>query len=350
MKTALKKYMLNLSEQDYHNYPAWSYSIISKYAKEGFSAIATLHDKTEPTPSMQFGSLFDSILTKGKKTLDDYVVFEGEIPPAAEKKVLEYLAALPDTPENLNEVSDSLFETTTTVCEYYPKWGLTARIKHLLDYSTYYNVLKSKKSIVSKQDWEDAIEMAKTFRTNPYLNQLFGTSNTNDVEYIYQSQFVVDYTLPSGRVIKIKIMPDLLKINHKEKTIQPVDLKTSAIPAWNFKENFLKFRYDLQAKIYSDILIQIMQTDEELKDYIMLPYLFTDISRSDKVPVTFVYDQTSEEQANGFVVTISDKTYTYKSWQVLLDEILSYEEASALVPSYISTTQPNNILDIINYK
>lgn len=350
MKTALKKYMLNLSEQDYHNYPAWSYSMISKYAKEGFSAIATLHEKTEPTTSMQFGSLFDSVMTKGKKTLDDYIVFTGDIPTAAEKKVLDYLASLSDTPKDLNEISDSVFENAVNTCEYYPKWGLATKIKRLLEYQEYYNVQKSGKIIVSEQDWKDAVEMAKTFRTNPYLSQLFGVVNTADIEYIYQAQFVVDYTLPSGNTVKLKIMPDLLKINHKEKTIQPVDLKTSATPAWNFKENFLKFRYDLQAKIYSDVLIQITQSDEELKDYIMLPYLFTDISRTDKVPVTFVYDQTSEEQANGFVVTISDKTYTYKSWQTLLDEILSYEKEAAVVPFYISTTQPNNILDIINYK
>ena len=58
---------MNLSEQAYHDYPAWSYSLIAKYARNGFSAIATLHDKMKPTPEMEFGSLFDSILTKGRR-------------------------------------------------------------------------------------------------------------------------------------------------------------------------------------------------------------------------------------------------------------------------------------------
>ena len=91
MKHSLADYSLNLPEEQYHDYPAWSYSIIAKYAKDGFSSIATLHDKVTPTPSMEFGSLFDSILTKGKKTLDDYAVVDFNVPDA-EKKVLDALA------------------------------------------------------------------------------------------------------------------------------------------------------------------------------------------------------------------------------------------------------------------
>ena len=83
---------MNLSEQAYHDYPAWSYSLIAKYARNGFSAIATLHDKMKPTPEMEFGSLFDSILTKGRKTLDDYAVADFSVPPA-EKGVLDILAS-----------------------------------------------------------------------------------------------------------------------------------------------------------------------------------------------------------------------------------------------------------------
>lgn len=340
-----KDFSLKLAEQDYHDLPVWSYSMIAKYAKEGFSAIATMHDKTEPTPSMEFGSLFDSIITKGKKTLDEYIVYDREV-PAAEKRVLDALAAITSC-NTLVEVPEDAVNAATANCAYYPKWGYDAKYKHLAEYADYFAVARTGKKVVSKADWDDAMEMACVFRQNAYLKDLFGTKNTADVEYVYQAQFQTIVTLPTGKEVAVKIMPDLLKINHKDKTVQPVDLKTSAMPAWGFKENFLKYRYDLQASVYTDVLRDVMSKSEDLNDYTILPYLFTDISRADKVPVTYVYDQTDPSQAAGFYYTVSDKSYQHKHWTTLLDEIVSYEEEHAVVPSYIATDKPNNILDLI---
>lgn len=345
---SLKDYSLKLSELDYHNYPAWSYSLIAKYAKEGFGAIATLHDKVEATSSMEFGSLLDSILTRGKTaTQSRYAVYEGSI-PAAEKKVLDYIVSLHSEAKHLSDVSPELITQATDACQYYSKWGYDAKFKHLAEYNSYFELANSGKQIVSNTDWNDAMEMASKFRTDQYLKDLFGIKNTKDVEYLYQTQFLIDYELSSGETVKIKIMPDLIKVNHKEKTIQLVDLKTSAIPAWSFKDNFIKFRYDIQAHLYSYVVGEIIKSDNDLKDYTILPYLFSDISRSDKVPVTYMYDQTDFSQINGFSYTIGDRTYQYKNWQTLLEEIISYEKSSATVPSYIRTDIPNNILDIIS--
>lgn len=342
---SLKDYSLNLPEQAYHDYDAWSYSIISKYAKDGFSALATLHDKVEPTPSMEFGSLFDSMITRGKKTLDDYAVVDVTVPDA-EKKALDYISTA--TNDKFDDLTKEFIYDRCQECGYQPRWRMDTTYDHLKPYSSYYDTLKSGKKIVSRKDWEDAFEMFQNFRADPYLKELFGTKNSDDIEYIYQSQFCEEYVLPSGKTVFVKVMPDLIVINHKNRTIQLVDLKTSSVPGWNFKENFLKFRYDLQAHVYSDIIALVINKIPEYSDYTILPYIFTDISRSDKIPVSYVYDQTDESQKNGFSYTIGEKTYQYKPWDVLLDEILSYEESKAKVPSYIKLSEPNNLLDILN--
>lgn len=137
-------------------------------------------------------------------------------------------------------------------------------------------------------------------------------------------------------------MPDLLVVNHKEKTIQPVDLKTSSVPAYSFGDNFIKYRYDIQAELYTDTLRKICD-ESEYRDYTILPFLFTDISRSDKVPVTFVYDP-----SKGFSYTRGDKTYRYKGWKELLSEILYYEESNAIVPNYITTEGPNDLIEVLS--
>ena len=336
---SLKNYSLDITEQEYHDLPAWSYSVIAKYARNGFSAMATLHEKTKVTPEMEFGSLFDSILTKGKKTLDDYAVADFSVPDA-EKKVLDALLAKFDVP--FLEISMNDFLITADSVSYQMKWKPDTRYQKVAAYSGYYDMLRSGKKVVSKADWDDAVEMAKVFRSDPYLKMIFGTKNTEEVEYIYQAKFVVDYTTKLHGTVKVKIMPDLLIVDHRALTIQPVDLKSSWMPAYDFPDHFVKMRYDLQGDEYSDVLRIIIDGIPEYRDYTILPYLFTDVSRTDKVPVTYVYDQTV-----GLSFTKGDKIYTYKRWDELLDEILAYEECEAKVPSYISTYGPNDLISIL---
>lgn len=338
---SLKDYSMNLPEQEYHDYPAWSHSLIARYAREGFSAIATIHDKVKTTSAMEFGSLFDSILTRGKDTLNEYVVDDTTAPPA-ETAVFDRLLSEGHN-EPFNEISISDLMTAMEACKFYPSYKPETRIEKLNKASEYYNVRRLGKKIVSKEDWNDAIEMAHVFRDDKYLSVLFGTKNTNEIEYIYQPQFLVDLDI-EGEKVKVKVMFDLLVVNHKDKTIQPVDLKTSQNPAYSFSENFIKWRYDLEAETYTDALARLIETKAtEYQDYTILPYLFTDISRTDKVPVTYMYDP-----RNGFAYTKGDKTYQYKGWKELLAEILAYEANEAKVPNYITTEGPNDLIEILS--
>lgn len=339
-KHSLSVYSMNIPEDDYHAYPAWSHSKISKYAEKGFEALATLHEKTEPTPSMEFGSLFDSMLTKGKKTLEEYTVMKKEV-PNAEKQVLVVLARKMLSPD-LASVSKEAISDACIECKYQPGWGYDAKYRHLFEHADYYRSLCMGKKIVSEKDWTDAVEMMRVFRADPYISTLFGTKSTDDIEYLYQTQFLVDWITDDGQTVKIKVMPDLIVVNHKEKTIQPVDLKTSFVPAWNFKENFIKYHYEHQACMYTYALEQIIKNDEYYKDFEILKYLFVDISRSDKVPVTYVYDQYAQSDGMQF------KNYKYKNWQTLLNEIIRYENSNAVVPDYIRRDGPNDLIEILN--
>lgn len=331
---------MNLSEQEYHDYPAWSYSTIAKYARNGFSAIATLHDKTKPTPEMEFGSLFDSFITKGKQTLNDYAVADFSVPPA-EKGVLDVLAANCTCPQ-FHDISMNEVILTAETVKFYPNFKPQTRYDKIAKYSDYYDTLKSGKKLVSKADWDDAMEMYRVFREDPYLKTIFCTKSTKDIEYIYQVQFVVDYETEVHGTVKVKCMFDLLIVNHKDKTIQPVDLKTSSMPAYDFAEHFVKMRYDIQGDEYTDVLRLVIDRIPEYKDYTILPFLFTDVSRTDMVPVTFSYDPSV-----GLCFMKGEKVYTYKRWDELLDEIIGYEDSRAVAPNYISVKGPNDLIEIL---
>lgn len=346
---SLKDYSLNLSEQDYHNLPAWSYSIIAKYAREGFSALSTLHQKTEPTSAMKFGSLLDRILTGEGAANDEYAVCNILVPDS-ERKMLDCLADITNN-KPYNIISDTDLKSAQEISGYQSRWGLKAVKEHLDPYIVYYDLKASGKEIVSSIDWCDAIEMANAIHNNEFLKDIFVENNSEDIEYIYQAQFIKNICIDDDTDLHadIKIMPDLLVVNHQKKTILPVDLKTSSMPAYQFADHFVKMRYDIQASEYSDVLQEVINSISEYQNYTILPYLFADISRTDKVPVTFEYDPRSESQINGLTLGV-EKTYTYKNWKQLLSEIISYESTSAVVPSYITTTAPNNLLDLLNYQ
>lgn len=335
---SLKDYSVNITEEAYHAYPAWSYSKIARYAKEGFSAIATIHDSITPTSAMAFGSLFDAIITHDN--VDDEYVVSDTCPPPAEKGVLDYLLSVTDVP--FYEIDSDVMMNAIEFCGYQRKWSYAAQYKHIEENKDYYELRRTGKKVVSQADYNDAMKMAKALHEDELAGKLFQRGVKDNVEYLYQTKYIIKATF-ADKNVELKIMPDLIIIDHNAKTIQLVDLKTSSAPAFEFSDNFVKLRYDIQASLYSDVISYIKKRDEELKDYTMLPYIFTDISRSDMVPVSYVYDQSS-------VDGLSFKDYQYKNYRDLLTEIIKYEESNAVVPSYIQLGKLNNIVDILNNK
>lgn len=342
---SLNNYSLNIPEKDYHALDAWSYSVIARYAKDGFSAISTLHDPVKQTDSMRFGSLFDCMLTRGKQVMDEYEVMEMSVPDA-EKNVLDILATI--TADEFNKIPDEVMQKAIALAGYQSRWKYDTQYAHIQPYASYYDALRSGKTIVSKSEWDDALKMYYTVTRDEYLKDHFKHDNSNDKEYIYQAQFVIPFATEHHGDVKMKIMPDMLEVDHKNKTIQPWDVKTSACPAYDFAEQFIRFRYDIQASVYTDVLQEVIENTEEYKDYTILPYLFMDISRSDMVPVTYEYDPRSISQQDGLSYESKGRTYQYKNYRELLDEILTYEEEEAKVPSFIATKKPNDLISLLN--
>lgn len=339
---SLKDYSLNIPEADYHAYPAWSYSLISRYAKEGFSSIATLHEPFKPTPSMEFGSLVDCLVTYGDFR-NKYTVSECT-PPPAEKTLLDYL--LTKTNEEFYSIPASVIAEAIETCQYRKNMKYETQYSKIEAQRMYYEERRSGKKIVSREDYNDATQMAEAIRGHALVGQYFGKpgrDNTTNMEYIYQAKFIAKMKIGDEKV-DVKIMPDLLVVDHSSKTVMPFDLKTSSVPAYDFSENFIKFRYDLQASVYTDVLRAVMNNTPEYRDYEISGYTFVDISRVDKVTVAYGYDPKSESQKDG----LAFKDYKYKNWRELLAEIIEYERTDAKVPSYINQNEINDLISILN--
>ena len=65
---SLKEISWLVTEEEYRQDPALSYSTLAKYERGGFNSLSTLFDKVE-SPSLTFGSAVDSWITGG---LDEF--------------------------------------------------------------------------------------------------------------------------------------------------------------------------------------------------------------------------------------------------------------------------------------
>lgn len=333
---SLKEKALNISEREYHALPAWSYSKIARYARGGFQALNELDTPMEQTPEMRFGSLFDAVMTHTKEDVNAHYIISSSSPTPAKKAVLDYLVLQKGVP--FEELDDASFQEAFDACNYQANQKFDTKVKGLQEGYEYYTTRLSGKDIVTPDEWEDAMTMSDNIKTDPYLSTIFGQDNGNK-EYLYQIQFQAPIEV-NGKTLPVKCMFDLLIVDHKEKTLQPVDLKTSYMPGHDWADHFVKMRYDIEAQVYVAVLQNVIK-GTEYEEYKLLPYLFTDISRTDKVPVTYWYDPVAYPN-------LKFKDYEYKDWKTLLTEIVEYRETEAKVPSYIRIDGPNDLLQLLN--
>ena len=336
---SLKEYAMNITEQDYHRYPAWSYSKIARYARGGFQALSTLDQPIEQTPEIRFGSLVDTMITRGKSEfMNRYVVSDEPLPTPAKKAVIDNILARTSVP--FSEIPDSIYKAAFDECDYQKNYSFEKKIQSLQSCYEYYTLKTSGKEVISSADYADARAMMMAIRNDNYLKDIFGVKNTDGKEYLYQLQLLSNIEV-NDKTYPVKCMFDLLIVDHKNKTLQGVDLKTSHMPGYDFwTDHFVKMRYDIEAQVYTAVLQETIK-NTDYKSYTILPYLFTDICRTDKVPVTYSYNVTENPE-------FKFKNYTYKNWRSLLAEIDGYQENHAVVPSYIRTDGPNDILELLN--
>ena len=95
-------------------------------------------------------------------------------------------------------------------------------------------------------------------------------------------------------------MFDILKVNHKQKTIRPIDLKTTGSPEEKFEKSFLDWCYWIQGSSYPTILSESLIKDDYFKDFSLLPFQFLVINKSNLTPLLWEMDL---EETYEFTIT-----------------------------------------------
>jgi hypothetical protein len=284
---------LLISESEYRKLPNYSYSQLSKFSREGFRKIKSLN-KSDSSSSLISGGLVDCIVLGTKKEFENkYLISEVPISENAErvfKKLFECNIS------ELSEIEDAYLNSICLEMEFYKgNYKMTTRIEKLKEYLPYWEILKNNPSkiIISKADFENAVEIKRELFSNSFTFNYFNNFG------IFRHQFNQLKFTSSYHNYNLKIMIDKTIVDHKEKTIQPIDLKTTPFDEEDFKDSFIKYRYDIQAQLYSFVLENVLKQDPAYKDYKILPFKFIVISSFYKSPLIYTFNFTSFVELEG---------------------------------------------------
>ena len=148
---------------------------------------------------------------------------------------------------------------------YQPNWKTETRVAKIVEAWEYWEDLKAAEGkVVLSQEENDLIsQIVMSIRTNPTTSKYFETSK--DVEILDQLAIYFSYC-----GIDCKALLDRVIVDHKNKTIQPIDFKTMGDQTIYFPKSLRQRRYDIQAAFYTEAL----KSKKEYETYKILPFKF----------------------------------------------------------------------------
>lgn len=319
---SIREIAWNVTEPEYRADPAISYSTLSRFEREGFRKLSSLYDKID-TPSLQFGSAVDCMLTDGEDAFyNSYVVCE--FPSLSDNLIAitkELHRKFKETHRKVDTIPEESINMVALANNYYanPKYA-AYRVKSIKEScNEYYSLLSlaEGKTVLSTDDYNDVIKCAEELRNNEVTYSFFTVNPfTPQIEKVFQLKFRATY---NG--IPVRCMFDELIVDHEHKVIYPIDLKTTGHPEEEFKGSFTQWRYDIQAKLYTYILSQCIANDEYFKDFKIANYQFIVINRRTVAPIVWEFDDNFAE-----VDLKDDKGNILRDWRKILLDLKFYQD------------------------
>jgi len=321
----LSDHNLGIPEGDYRDLDLPSYSMLASIAKEGVDVVNGVKGSNFV---LKFGSLVDDMCFMPHVVDDKYHRGRATKTPTANvKKVLDAVADKLTSTRTKNPfvkpkpISSSMAKHKDLLlaeCKnqgIYKSYSDENTIKALSKGKTYFkDKLDSDGKIpISAEMWAHAEATADTLRTHPFTVRYFDDSASH-IDIYYQFMFVTDV-----RGYKVKGMLDCVVADHVNKIIYPVDLKTGEPSVHNFPDVMLQYKYYVQAALYRKALINIVNSDPDLRGYKVANFEFVYISKVNPYkPMVFVVPKELYEKAlTGFTDVHG---YSHKGVHTLLDE------------------------------
>lgn len=223
------------------------------------------------------GTAVDDRLTRGKTYFENkYYIGTSVKPSDTIMSIIQYIFDYivnneEEVPTTLVDVPDSLIMQAVTVHNYQSKWGNEARINRVrLDGVLYYSELVKSfgKTILDSKQNELILKIVKSFQEGQLGGLYASAKDSKRFDLIFQFPIYFNYL-----DVPCKGLLDVLYVDHVEKTVTPIDIKTLSDYTLNFHIALKKRRYDFQAAFYVEGLSQTIPLLYS-KQYKILPFTF----------------------------------------------------------------------------
>lgn len=195
-RRSLKDISWQVTEEEYRQDPALSYSTMARYERGGFGSLETLFEKAE-SPSLTFGSVVDTLITAPEDFDKLFLVAQLETTLSdtqiqITKKAFELFHS---EHSDLKNVSDN--ELLSLVLEDIPwnnHWKPETRVKKIKeDCRGYYQLLyiADGRTIIDTFTYNDAINVVDRLKAADATRFYFEPNNVfdNSIERFYQLKF-----------------------------------------------------------------------------------------------------------------------------------------------------------------
>ena len=289
---------------EYRKHPAINYSLLKSVAKNPYE-IKHKQDISE-YPSVKRGDILDMYFEDPTLIVKKYKYYEGDIPSATllelaeavidyckkeevEKPYSDLIIEIIDANDYWSNLKDTYKET-----KKYGKELIKSRNAKLIEkfdqkeFWDYVNFqLDNKRIIVEREIINDVVAAENTIKNHPHTKAIFDTSKR---EVIYQQEIYEMYEYAEGdKLIKkeIKVLLDLLSIDHEKKIIYPYDFKfLTGYSVFKFSQRFLEMYYYIQSGLYTYAINKWVK--KNYPDYRVVNYNFIVISNKNlKLPLIF---------------------------------------------------------------
>ena len=278
-----------MERNNYFERKAVSRSLLSELTRHPQRAKAMLDGTAVRVESdaMNFGSMFDSLMfDTAKEFAFKYRVQQYENPwTDGRTNKGKFTSALKFIMDEIL-ANDANADLDTIFMQAYTQAGIkNPNVYDLIaefvevggrDWASEY-MMASKITLITQEDYNKAAARKAMLINNEYVGDMFVMDVPEshhvfkgDIEIVYQADISFEV-----EGVECKALPDILIIDHKQRTIQIVDLKTTSSYNQNVMSSFMKFGYDYQAAWYTLALEAVTDQEGELYGYTVSPsFLF----------------------------------------------------------------------------
>ena len=348
MKT-LDSIAWNVTEAEYREDKALSYSTLARFQREGFHKIPQLFDKVE-SPSLTFGSAVDAISTGGQEEFNErFIVTNTSLDVETASVVKAIYDTFKDQYDKFVAIPIPQVSQIAKQNGFWPadKWADNARYNGLMkkgDIEKYYQLLRQSedKSIISNETYQEVIACVSALRTAEATRFYFAENEPNHpIQRYYQLKMKSTF---NG--IEYRCMYDCLLVDYANKKVYPIDLKTSGHPEDEFPKSFITWGYQLQARLYYKILKDNLLRDDFFKDFEIEDYTFIVVNKQTLTPLTWRFKDTKTE---GRLFYGKNKQIILKDPFELGEELNQYlNHPEYKVPIGINLDKTNDIVQYLN--